>query len=188
MYDGIEDVEGFAVHEVEVDGKKRYVDCKRAYNEPVDNCPLCRSGMSQRAKLFVPVYDIAANQVKIWERGKKFFNQMSQLCNRYATNEPLCSHIFEIERSGKPNDTQTTYGIYEVGCDNTTLDDLPDLPELIGGLVLDKTPEEMEYFLKHGSFEDGHSTVANSADEDLPFRRGGSENATRRTPNRGERF
>ena len=29
MYSGIDDVEGFSVHEVQVDGKKRYVNCLR---------------------------------------------------------------------------------------------------------------------------------------------------------------
>ena len=182
MYDSIDDVEGFAVHVVEIDGKKRYVDCKREYNEPVDKCPFCRDGRFQQAKLFVPLYDIASKQVKIWERGKKFFNQISQLCSRYAANEPLCSHIFEIERSGKPGEQTTTYGIYETGKDTTTLADLPEVPNILGDIVLDKTPEEMEYFLKHDSFEDAGSN------DTPPFRRGGSEEVTRRTPSRGDRF
>jgi len=182
LYDSIDDVEGFAVHQIEIDGKKHYVDCKRAYNEPVDKCPFCRDGKFQQAKLFVPLYDEATGQVKIWERGKKFFNQISQLCSRYAQNEPLCSHIFEIERSGKPNDTQTTYGIYEVGKDDKTLADLPEVPAILGGLVWDKTPEEMEYFLRHGDFEN------TTASDDVPFRRGQSNEVERRTPNRGDRF
>ena len=180
MYDSIDDVEGYAVHEIEINGKKRYVDCKRSYNEPVDNCPFCKKGMPQKAKLFVPIYDINSGTVKIWERGKKFFNQISQLCSRYAQNEPLCSHIFEIERSGKAGDQGTTYGIYETGKDNTTLEDLPELPKIIGGLVLDKTPEDMEYFDKHGDFPDDGGEV--------PFRRRDAEPEQRRTPSRGDRF
>ena len=180
MYDSIEDVEGFAVHQIEIDGKKRYVDCKREYNEPIDKCPFCKDGKFQQAKLFIPLYDVESGQVKIWERGKKFFNQISQICSRYAANEPLCSHIFEIERSGKPGEQTTTYGIYEVDKDNTTLADLPEIPNILGEIVLDKTPEEMEYFLKHnGRFED-------SGDE-LPFRRTDAT-AERRTPSRGDRF
>ena len=181
LYDSIDDVAGFAVHQIEIDGKKRYVDCKRDYNEPVDKCPFCKSGKFQQAKLFVPLYDIESGQVKIWERGKKFFNQISQLCSRYAQNEPLCSHIFEIERSGKAGDQGTTYGIYEVGKDNTTLADLPEAPEILGSIVLDKSAEDLEYFLKHECFpDDGNS---NSSD-DVPFRRG----TERRTPARGDRY
>lgn len=185
MYDSIDDVAGYAVHQIEVNGKKRYVDCKREYNEPVDKCPFCRDGKFQQAKLFIPLYDIESGQVKIWERGKKFFSQISQLCSRYAQNEPLCSHIFEIERSGKAGDTQTTYGIYEVGRDDTTLDKLPEVPDILGDVVLDKTPEEMEYYLKHNEFADDSNGTAS---DDLPFRRGGNATESRRTPARGDRF
>ena len=180
MYDSIEDVEGFAVHQIEVDGKKRYVDCKREYNEPIDKCPFCKSGKFQQAKLFIPLYDIESGQVKIWERGKKFFAQISQLCSRYAQNEPLCSHVFEIERSGKPGDTQTSYGIYEVDRDNTTLADLPEVPDILGSVVLDKTPEEMEYYNAHECFEESNA-------DDMPTRR--TDATARRTPStRGDRF
>lgn len=188
MYDSIEDVEGFAVHEVEIDGKKRYVDCKRAYNEPIDKCPFCRDSIPQKAKLFIPLYDIDSDTVKIWERGKKFFGQISSLCTRYASDEPLCSHVFEIERSGKPKDTNTTYNIYDCPKekDDKTLEDLPELPNILGGLVLDKTPDEMEYYLKHRCFP--------SDEADEPPMRGSrvverDEAPTRRTPtNRSDRF
>ena len=41
MYNSLEDVVGYAVHEIEVGGKKRYINCLREYNQPVDDCPLC---------------------------------------------------------------------------------------------------------------------------------------------------
>ena len=184
MYDSIGDVEGYAVHQIEVDGKKKYVDCKREYNEPIDKCPLCKDGRFQQVKLFIPLYDVESGQVKIWERGKKFFkSQIEPLFSRYAVDEPLCSHVFEIQRNGRAGDQSTTYSIFDMPKlqDNTTLEDLPEVPKILGGLVLDKTPEEMEYFLKHnGRFEDGET-------EELPMRR--SDAVTeRRTPSRGDRF
>ena len=42
MYNSIDDVEGYAVHQVEIDGKKRYVNCLREYNQPIDTCPFRR--------------------------------------------------------------------------------------------------------------------------------------------------
>lgn len=154
LYDSLEDVTGVAVHQVEVDGKKRYVNCLREYGRPVDDCPFCKSGSFVNAKLFIPVYDVDSQQVKIWERGKKFFGKMSSLCQRYAASEPLCSHTFEIERHGKPGDTATTYEIYECGKDSSVLADLPEVPEIIGGVVLDKSADEMRYYLDYGSFPD----------------------------------
>lgn len=158
MYDNMEDVQGYAVHQVELDGKKRYVNCLREYNQPVDACPFCKAKHVQLAKLFIPVYDIQSGSVKIWERGKKFFGQISSICSRYAQNEPLCSHVFEIERNGKKGDTSTTYGIFEVDRDNTVLEDLPEVPEIIGGLVLDKSADEMEHFLRRGDFPAGDNS------------------------------
>jgi len=174
MYDGFADVQGDSVHAIEIDGKKRYVNCIRNYKDPVDACPFCAAKMPQYAKLFVPIYDIAEDTVKIWERGKKFFGEMSSLCTHYASSEPLCSHVFEIERIGKKGDQATQYKIYDVDKDNTTLDDLPELPEILGGFVLDKTAEDMEYFLKNGRFADGNSDAPierRPASNDIPRRR-----------------
>ena len=149
MYNTIEDVEGYAVHEVEVEGKKRYVNCLRSYNEPVDKCPLCAARYKVLAKLFVMLYDVDAEEVKVWDRGKTFFSKLSSLCARY---NPLVSTPFEIERNGKKGDTKTTYETYALDTDETKLEDLPEIPKLLGTLILDKTAEELNYFLDNGVF------------------------------------
>lgn len=149
MYNSIEDIEGMSVHEIQLNGKKRYVNCLRSYNQPVDDCPFCRNKMFTAAKLFIPVYDIDSGSVKIWERGKSFFGKMTSLCARYPD---VIHHIFEVERNGKPKEQTTTYEIYEVEKDDTTLEDLPELPKILGGLVLDKSADDMEYYLETGNF------------------------------------
>lgn len=170
MYRDMQDVEGYAVHQAEVNDKKRYVNCLRNYNDPVDKCPFCASGKTQQAKLFIPLYDVESEQVKIWERGKKFFGQLSSLCSRYPN---LVSTEIEIERNGKKGDTGTTYSLYPAAPDDTTLEDLPELPVIIGGLVLDKSAEEMEYYLDYGDFP-------NSDDGETPVQRRGSRSEARR--------
>ena len=177
MYSGIEDVEGMSVHEVEINGKKRYVNCLREYSDPIDKCPFCRAKKYTSAKLFVPLYDVDTGNVKIWERGKKFFGKMSSICYRY---KDTVSHVFEIERNGKKNDTSTTYEIYEIEHDDTKLEDLPDLPVILGGLVLDKSADDMEYYLQEGQFP--------PEDDELVVRRRPSSESverTRRTPANG---
>lgn len=192
MYNGIEDIEGYAVHEVEVDGKKRYVNCLREYNEPVDNCPLCAARSKVVAKLFIQVYDEDAQEVKVWDRGKTFFSKMSSLCSRY---NPLVSTPFEIERNGKKGDTNTTYETYALQTDNTTLEDLPEVPELLGTLILDKSYEELEYFLENGCFESTEEAPQQEAprratrtapQEEAPRRRTPATNRT--TRNNTDRF
>lgn len=187
MYNSVDDVEGYAVHQVEINGKKRYVNCLREYNQPVDMCPFCREKKFQTAKLFIPLYNEDEQKVQVWERGKKFFAKISSICARYPN---VVSHKFEIERNGKPKETTTTYEIYEVGSDDTTLEDLPEVQDPVGTIILDKSADDMEFYLENGYFPpDG--------DEDMPIRRRSSrdveeeesEPVRRRTPaTRRDRF
>lgn len=182
MYNTIDDVEGYAVHQVDVDDKKRYVNCLREYNQPVSDCPFCEARNFQLAKLFVPLYDIKDDKVKIWERGKKFFSKIGSICARYS-NPTVVSHIFEIERNGKPGDQTTSYEIYETDQDNTTMEDLPEKPELLGGLILDKSADEMRYYLDNGKFPSN-----NEENHVVKRRESTSEETLRRTPQRRDRF
>lgn len=182
MYNDINDVVGYAVHQVEIDGKKRYVNCLREYNQPMSDCPLCAAKNFQLAKLFIPLYDVDEQKVKIWDRGKKFFSKISSLCARYS-NPSVVAHVFEIERNGKPGDQTTSYEIYSVDSDDTRMEDLPEVPELIGGLILDKSVDDMNYYLEAGEFppEDG--------DEPVRRRESAGGEIRRRTPSRNrDRF
>lgn len=198
LYNNEEDIEGFSVHKVEVDGKERYVNCLRSYKDPIDACPFCREHIKTQVKLFVPVYNIDEDAVQIWDRGKKMFEKMSSLCSRYASKDNLVNHIFEVERHGKPKDTATTYEIYEVEKDDTELEDFEDIPNILGGLVMDKSADDMEYFLESKEFppEDEEDVkprrrgssrrddTEEEAEEEKPSRR----TPERRTPRRGDRY
>lgn len=193
MYNSAEDVTGLAVHEVEVDGKKRNVNCLRAYNEPKANCPLCNAGFVQKAKLYIPVYDIESNEVKVWERGKNFLQKLAALCARYSNSDtPLVSHTFDIERHGKKGDTGTQYEIYETGCDKTTLEDLPEIPDVLeAGIVMDKSFEDLEYFIDEDEFpnRDGAPNRDNASNRERATSRQSEESQPtgRRTPTSGRR-
>lgn len=193
MYSSADDVEGYAVHQVEIDGKKRYVNCLREYNEPISKCPFCEARKFQTAKLFVPIYNVDEEKVQIWERGKKFFAKISSLCSRYPN---IVSQVFEIERNGKKGETSTTYEIYPVGqADDTTLDDLPEVKDPIGSIILDKSADDMAFYVENEYFPpDGD-------EDDMPVRRRSSRRdeedeppfeedrrSSRRTPSRRERF
>lgn len=152
--EGLDDI-NYVVHKVKVNSGEypRSVNCLRDYNEPVDKCPLCAAGYNPVCRLFIPLYNMDTDEVQIFERGNTFAGKLASNVSRYGEKTPLASHVFEIERNGKPNDQRTTYELYEVDCDDTTLDDLPEAPQVIGNyFVLDKTAEEMEYFLQEGEF------------------------------------
>lgn len=163
LYDTAEDIEGYAVHEVEVDGKKRYVNCLRSYNEPIDNCPFCKAQRRQEVKAFIPLWDVEEGNVKFWERGKKMFARLSALCSRYPH---LVEQEFEIQRHGAKGSKETFYDIMPaVGAvpDGKKISDFVDeKPQVIGGLVLDKSADEMEYYLSHGTFPGTTNSNSNS--------------------------
>ena len=178
LYNSADDVEGYAVHEVEIDGKKRYVNCLREYNQPIDDCPFCKARKFQVAKLWIPLYNEDEDKVQVWERGKKFFNKLSSVLSR-CDADPICSQTFEIERNGKPKDTQTTYEIYQTKDkpDDTVLDDF-DMPNILGGIVLDKSAEDMEFYLEEGYFP---------PEDDEPVRRRGGSRRDEEDDDRDER-
>lgn len=181
MYNSAEDVEGFAVHEVEVDGKRRLVNCLRAYNEPIENCPFCAEGKKISAKVFLFLYDIDAEEIKIWERGKTILSKIASLGARY---NPLVSMPFEIERVGKSGDTNTKYEFYPTQSDDLTLEDLPEVPEILGTIVLDKTFDEMEEYLATGTFNDEEEAPVQR--KSAPVTRRTSVPTTRRTEAKSE--
>ena len=175
LYDSIEDVEGFAVHEVEIDGKKRYVNCLREYGQPLDSCPFCADKRFTQVKYFVPIYNISEDRIQTWERGKKFGQKLASLCARYPH---LVSHVFEIERNGQAGDQQTSYEIYEVGHDEgVSLDDF-EVPNPLGSHILDKSADDMLCYLNAGYFP------GSEGNGQPVVRRGGAD---RRTPTNGGR-
>ena len=173
LYSGVDDpnCKGFSVHEVELNGKKRYVNCLREYGDPVDKCPFCKAGMFTAVKYFVPLFveakraevnaqvETPINSMQIWERGKQFGSKLSAICSRYPNT---VSHIFEIERQGKPNDTKTNYEIFEIGKDDTPLDRF-EVSNPLGSLILDKNAQEMETFLRTGNFPNPANNGGNNA-------------------------
>lgn len=149
MYNTIDDMKAFVCHKVEVDGKERYVDCLRTYDEPVDNCPFCAAGLPVKPVRFVEMYQHDDEKVKIWERGPQFISILQGLFNRYT---PLSEYVFEIERFGKAGSKDTKYQVFPM--DKAEPVDMSEIerPTLLGGIILDKTFEDMETYLQMGSF------------------------------------
>ena len=179
LYNDIDDVEGYAVHEVEIDGKKRYVNCLREYNQPVEDCPFCREKRYQVAKLFIPLYNEDEGKIQVWERGKKFFQKISGICSRY-NKAPIVSQTFEIVRNGKPGDKQTSYEIYRTDepADGTKLEDF-EMPDILGGTILDKSAEDMEFYLDNEYFP--------PEEDEAPVRRSRGSEDDRPAPARARR-
>ena len=138
-------------------------------------------------------YNEDAKKVQVWERGKKFFGKLSSVLSR-CDADPICSQTFEIERNGKKGDTQTTYEIYQTRdkADDMTLEDF-DTPQILGRLILDKSADDMEFYLENEYFppEDEAPTRRSSRrdEDDRPVRReSSSRRSSRRTPSNEDEF
>lgn len=141
------DVDYFLVHEVEVDGKKRYAACLALDEEGnlhSDDCPLCQAGYKRIEKLFLQVYVEEEDRVKTWDRGKTFVSKIMTYINRYGS---LVSQPIEIERKGKKGSTNTTYEMFPLEKDGKTVADFPEKQDLLGTFILDVTAEDCEDIL-----------------------------------------
>lgn len=195
LYNDYNELDTFACHKVAVGDNDRYVDCKRDYDSPIDDCPFCAAGLPVKPVMILSMYDHSDGKVKIWERGKTFRKKMEALFNRYPD---LSNTVFEIERRGKKGDQKTTYEIFPMT--NVEPEDVSEVerPEFVGGFILDKTPDEMITYLDTGSFPQTDSTQAapvnrrsSSESNSGVSRRGGADTSSRRgaatTTRRGAR-
>lgn len=150
MYDNVSEIETYAVHEVEVNGFIKHVDClKDAEGNGV--CPFCDKGFKKVARTFFKLYNADKDAVEVWDCGVKRAPLIENLL-KMSQSEKLVNNCYEIIRHGKPRSTDTTYELIFKGADSTTLQDLPQAPSIYGKYVWQKTAEDMEYFIAHNEF------------------------------------
>lgn len=167
LINDINDLYGVSCHEVEENGNKFDVECIREWNEPVEKCPLCAAGYEWRAKLFIPLYNETLQKTQVWSRGKTYFEKLSGFCARY---NPLVGTPFEIERHGEKGDTNTTYEMYPGRSDDARIEDYPEA-EIEGAAFKVKTFEEMQNFVKTGSFDINTQPLQTNQTRQVPIRR-----------------
>ena len=180
--ESMDDLRFYIVHQIEVKGKTRYVNCLRTYDQPIDDCPFCREALQNKdygtlVKMFLPVYDMDNKQVKLFERGRTFKDEIQGHIRR---NAPLVNYPCEIERCGEKGDTKTVYKVYPLAQekDNTLIKDLPEVEDLIGTYVLDFSREDMEDYIRSGNVPG-----SNSKEENLPRRTSRSSEQTSQDTN-----
>ena len=177
------DMDYFVVHQVEVDGRNRYVNCNAISEDGEgihpENCPLCEEGYPRIEKLFLQLYNENTGQVETWDRGRSYVQKIVTLINKYG---PLVNQPFEIIRSGKKGDQRTTYEFFpESPNDEVTLDDFPEKSELLGTLILDLDEDQM-FDVIDGKFtlEDNSNRRANSRSNGPAPRRGSNRESNSR--------
>lgn len=168
MCDSTDDFEILTVHDVQIGQRYRKVNCIRDPREPLDNCPLCKSGTRISNRFFIKliqynrVTDPATGvqsivpQAMIWERSTAYAKTLKSYLDNYG---PLSDIICKIIRHGKAGDMQTTYEIVP----NLSKTVFPDEVyvkdpaifgtfEAFGTIVMDRNYEEMAHFVATGEF------------------------------------
>ena len=162
MHDSPESFDMAVVHNVNIGGKYRNVNCLRNPNDPIEKCPLCASNVKLQTKIFVHLIEYVRSDngqivptPKIWERPSSFANELYSKIMEYG---PLSEHLFKVHRSGARGDMKTSYSVNY--CIPTTYPEsvYPKVPNAFDGFsilnfhVMDKTAEDMNVFLSQGNF------------------------------------
>lgn len=111
LYRSIKDMLVAQAHYIKSAEYTGYVHCCEK------GCPACSKGIRVQTKLFIPVYNIGADEgrgeIQFWDRTMKFEPQMEQdVFNRYPDPSDF---VFRIKRHGAAGDINTTYSIEAVG-------------------------------------------------------------------------
>ena len=179
LYDSLEELDWYVVHEVRINGKKRWLKCTED-----ETCPQCRAAQRPKLKVFLQLEDDRdPGELKIWERGQNFIPKIVGLLERYGS---LIDRKVEVERDGKAGDRRTKYHLYPLDAEEDF--DIEDLTvekiDLVGenGFILEKSIEDMEKIL-NGTFvyqnqqnEDGQNAPQGDYEPDpMPRKRDRSD-------------
>ena len=162
LCDDVADFEILSVHQVSIGGKFRKINCLRTPKDPIDACPLCATDNQLQQKFYVKllqyVRDPETNEIvalpKIWEKSKAFATTLKGLIDEYG---PLTDSIFKIKRQGEAGSRETTYTPYY--CNPQVYKeslypkafDLFNGYKVLGGLVLDRSFEDVANFVETGT-------------------------------------
>lgn len=112
LYRNLDDVLIADTHYIKSPDYSGYVHCCGR------GCPACERGIRVQSKLFIPVYNLTANEIQFWDRSVRFENQLSADVFERCPNPS--DFVFRITRNGAAGDINTTYNIQAVGKNTTS--------------------------------------------------------------------
>ena len=107
LYRNMDDVLVADTHYIKSTDYQGYVHCCGR------GCPACNKGLRVQAKLFIPVYNLTANEIQFWDRNVRFESKLSS--DIFSKFPNPSEYVFRITRRGAANDIETTYDIQVVG-------------------------------------------------------------------------
>lgn len=134
LYSSYNDVLVADTHYIKSADYSGYVQCVGR------GCPVCGRQIRVQQKLFIPVYNIAADEIQFFDRGIKFETQLSaDVFDKYPNPSEF---VFRIRRCGVAGDVNTTYKIEAIS-KNTVM----SLAEIFAKFNL-KSPDYYEMICK----------------------------------------
>lgn len=160
------------------------VNCLREYSDPIDDCPFCREGIATQVTCAIPVFNVETEQVEFWTRGKK---EANRLLRKMSKRKHFSSYLWELTRIGEAGDQATDYDYGDPEKDEEFDMAELDIPEVLGSVVLDKSADDMEYWIDEHDFPPEDSD--DDEEEEEPVRRRTSSkkaHSVKRKPARDE--
>lgn len=152
----------YSCHSVKVGSRYRKVNCIRGPEDSIQACPLCASGNSLSNRIFIHMIQYTVDQQGqlnaqpvIWERSMQYASRLKSMLDEYG---PLSECLFKIKRNGAAQSMDTTYDIFFCSPKTYPNESYPAIPDafkdvkLLGGVVLDKSFEELNTYLATGDF------------------------------------
>jgi hypothetical protein len=176
----------YEVHEINSQSKDyRAIDCLRGDEDPIEDCPFCENGMKTVPKMFVQVYDVESEEMKIWSTTKARIKDFTATLDKEDLNgKPLFAFEIKIVRDGTGNGTR--YNFKKREADNTRLEDLPDFVDIYESKALLKLDaDEMEDYIRNKKLP---GKEEKSSSRDSIKRRGTRDNTTKRSRRNSDEF
>ena len=162
MHDNTDSFDLVSTHAINVGGRYRRVNCCRNPYDPIDSCPLCAAGNSSQQRFYIHLIQYTRNEngqivaePKVWERSLSYATTIKNLIVEYG---PLSNVLFKIRRNGIAGSMDTTYSIMYASPNMYPEQSYPKIPNAfdgytaIGTAVLNKSVQEVAYFVANGDF------------------------------------
>ena len=162
MHDSTNDFEIVTTHQIKVNDKFRRINCIRSPYDPVDSCPLCARGDKLQQRFYVKMIQYVMGEdglihgtPVIWERSGSYAQTIATLINNYG---PLSNLLFRVVRHGAARSMDTTYEMMFMPEQMCPQADYPIIPNafdnytVLGGVVMNRTKEDIEQFIATGNF------------------------------------
>ena len=163
-YDNPDEFEIMTVHDckIPVNGEMKFrrVNCIReSFKDSPETCPFCAAGEKPKNRFYVRLIEYVRDKEdpekiiaipKIWDASTTQVSVLNNLCMEYGN---ISDNVFKIKRNGAKGDQNTQYAImlanpsvYNANLYPKVEDAFKDY-SVLGGMVLDKTFEEMQEIL-----------------------------------------